>query len=132
MKSNEFNEKVKSFMFPKNETHVSMGGYTVHHYHFNFFRDIFSFRDEITKLFGRETELRTNNGYVAEFFISEFLCNVSYCEGDVYVVFFENEKEMTEKVMETMKYYEENEGAEYDVSPELFLIFQYELLKEPV
>lgn len=119
-------------MFPKNETHVSMGGYTVHHYHFNFFRDIHHFRSEITKLFGRETELKTNNGHVAEFFISEFLCNVSYCEGDIYAVFFENEKEMIKKVGETMEYYKENEGAKYDVSPELFLIFQDELLKDIV
>lgn len=117
MKKEQFNKAI-DFIVPAESSHKNREGKTVYHYSYNLFKDSFNFQMDIQRAL--KGEILPTGTACFEFFNLQYLVNLSYCEGDVYAVFFKTEKELKEAVKSTMKYYEENEEYRYNITSDEF------------
>lgn len=128
----QFEKLTSSFLAKTDKTHEDRFGGTVYIYDYNYFKDAHDFRNDILNIFQRCAELPTGSNHVIEFFDVKMLVSVSWWEHDVYVMFYENIKELEKSVENSMKFYSEDQAAKYDFSAELFLLFQDDLLKDVI
>ena len=117
MKKEQFNKAI-DFIVPAKSSHKNREGKTVYHYSYNILKDSFNFQMDVQRVL--TGKILPTGCDAFEFFNLEYLVNLSYCEGDVYAVFFETEKELKETIKSTMKYYEENEACRYDMTADEF------------
>lgn len=117
MKKEQF-DKAIDFIASNGESHKNREGKTVYHYSYNLFKDSFNFQMDVQAAL--KGEILPTGTACFEFFNLEYIVNISYCEGDVYAVFFETEKELKEAIKNTMQYYEDNEEYQYGMTDEEF------------
>ena len=106
-KQAEFNAKLASIMSQSHESWNNKQDQTVYRYYSIYNYDQFLY--EIMK-FGFVPLNSVAAPLLVDLFSLEFLCNVSWCEHDVYVVFYSSEEELKKSIEDTKKFYEE----EYD------------------
>jgi hypothetical protein len=91
-----------------NETgsHRSHSGNTVHRY----FRlnDYSIDRVSAVLMENGFTTIPTGSSHTREFFSEKYLSNVTYCEGDFYIVQFESPQELHEQREKSIAWYKEN------------------------
>ena len=130
MKTNteKFNRLTSNFLVDLEKTHKNIFGKTICNYGYNLCKDGFDFIGDMLTVFQPCTFLETGSEHSQVFYSVPLLVSVEWCEHDVYVVFFDSEKELTEDIRRKMQFNSSENGAKYDITPELFVLFQDPLL----
>lgn len=102
-----FNAKLASVMMQGRDSWKNKQDQTVYRYYSIYNYD--QFLSEIMK-FGFVPLNSVAAPLLVDLFSLEYLCNVSWCEHDVCVVFYSSEEELKSSIEATKKFYEE----EYD------------------
>lgn len=102
-----FSAKLASLMIQGRDSWKNKQDQTVYRYYSIYNYD--KFLSEIMK-FGFVPLNSVAAPFLVDLFSLEFLCNVSWCEHDVYVVFYSSEEELKNSIEDTKRFYKE----EYD------------------
>lgn len=120
MKKEEFDQKINFIVYSGNN-HKNREGKTVYSYAYNPFRDVYHFQQKVENFFKNGKQLPTGNSHIFDFYDVENLINISYCEGDVYVLFFDSINDLKNSVKSAMQFYAENEEYQYHFTVDEFL-----------
>lgn len=102
----ETEELISKYISNETGSHKSDSGHTVYRY----FRlnDYSIDRVSAALMENGFTTIPTNSSHTWEFFSERYLSNVTYCEGDFYIVQFETLQELAEQREKSIAWYKEN------------------------
>lgn len=107
MKDYKDTEKIiYNFISFENGTHLNSRGNTVHE--FSRINDNYEAQAQHALMKAGFFPIKTNSSYTVDLFNREMLSNVSFCEGDIYIVQYQTEFEFDAAKANAIQFYQNN------------------------